>query len=116
MRCDAGFVCRHMGFDLSHAIWRSTALIVVRIRHVVGKARTKLIRETWNGALLVKEGTYVATATVQTAVNFTSCNKLDKKKRKHIPFIFNDESTGSCVCLRLDLYVSYVKDNMLHSG
>jgi hypothetical protein len=25
---------------------------------------------------------------------------------KRIPFIFNDESTGSCICLRLDLYMS----------
>jgi hypothetical protein len=28
---------------------------------------------------------------------------------KRIPFIFNDESTGSCICLRLDLYMSHVK-------
>jgi hypothetical protein len=25
-----------------------------------------------------------------------------------IPSIFNDESTGSCICLRLDLYMSHV--------
>jgi hypothetical protein len=31
------------------------------------------------------------------------------KKSKRIPFIFNDKSTGSCVCLRLDLYLSHVK-------
>jgi hypothetical protein len=29
-------------------------------------------------------------------------------KSKRIPFIFNDESTGSCICLRLDLYMSHV--------
>jgi hypothetical protein len=29
--------------------------------------------------------------------------------KKRIPFIFNDESTGSCICLRLDLYMSHVK-------
>jgi hypothetical protein len=27
------------------------------------------------------------------------------KKSKRIPFIFNDESTRSCICLRLDLYM-----------
>jgi hypothetical protein len=31
------------------------------------------------------------------------------KKSKRIPFIFNDKSTGSCICLRLDLYLSHVK-------
>jgi hypothetical protein len=31
------------------------------------------------------------------------------KKSKRIPFIFNDESTGSCIRLRLDLYMSHVK-------
>jgi hypothetical protein len=31
-------------------------------------------------------------------------------KKKRTPFIFNDESTGSCICLRLDLYMSYVKE------
>jgi hypothetical protein len=34
--------------------------------------------------------------------------KLKRKKSKRIPFIFNDESTGSCICLRLDLYMSHV--------
>jgi hypothetical protein len=28
-----------------------------------------------------------------------------RQKSKRIPFIFNDESTGSCICLRLDLYM-----------
>jgi hypothetical protein len=32
-----------------------------------------------------------------------------KIKGKRIPFIFNDESTGSCMCLRLDLYLSHIK-------
>jgi hypothetical protein len=32
-----------------------------------------------------------------------------KKKTQSIPFIFNDESTGSCICLRLDIYMSQVK-------
>jgi hypothetical protein len=32
-----------------------------------------------------------------------------KNKSKRIPFIFNDESTGSCICIRLDLYMSHVK-------
>jgi hypothetical protein len=31
------------------------------------------------------------------------------KKKKRIPFIFNDESTGSCICLRLDVYMSYLQ-------
>jgi hypothetical protein len=30
-------------------------------------------------------------------------------RHKKIPFIFNDKSTGSSICLRLDLYVSHVK-------
>jgi hypothetical protein len=30
-------------------------------------------------------------------------------KSKRIPFIFNDESTGSCICLRLDLCMLQVK-------
>jgi hypothetical protein len=30
-------------------------------------------------------------------------------KKERIPFIFNDESTGSCICLRLDLYMSYLQ-------
>jgi hypothetical protein len=32
-----------------------------------------------------------------------------EKEKESIPFIFNDESTGSCICLRLDLYMSHVK-------
>jgi hypothetical protein len=35
------------------------------------------------------------------------CGRENKSKR--IPFIFNDESTGSCICLGLDLYMSHVK-------
>jgi hypothetical protein len=31
-----------------------------------------------------------------------------RKKGKRIPFIFNDESTGSCICLRLDIYMTHV--------
>jgi hypothetical protein len=31
------------------------------------------------------------------------------KKKKRIPFIFIDESTGTCTCLRLDLYMSYLQ-------
>jgi hypothetical protein len=34
---------------------------------------------------------------------------LKTMKKKRIPFIFNDESTGSCIRLRLDLYMSHVK-------
>jgi hypothetical protein len=30
-------------------------------------------------------------------------------QKESIPFIFNDEGTGSCICLRLDLYMSHVK-------
>jgi hypothetical protein len=30
------------------------------------------------------------------------------KKSKCIPSIFNDESTGLCICLRQDLYMSHV--------
>jgi hypothetical protein len=33
-----------------------------------------------------------------------------------MPFIFNDESTGSCICLRLDLYLSNVKIGARHLG
>ena len=28
-------------------------------------------------------------------------------KEKHITSTFNDRSTGSCICLRLDLYMSH---------
>jgi hypothetical protein len=34
---------------------------------------------------------------------------IDAVKNKRIPFIFNDESTGSCICLRLNLYMSHVQ-------
>jgi hypothetical protein len=30
-------------------------------------------------------------------------------------FIFNDESTGSCICLRLDLYMSHVQKYKLYA-
>jgi hypothetical protein len=33
----------------------------------------------------------------------------NSSKKESIPFIFNDESTGSCTCLRLDLYLSHLK-------
>jgi hypothetical protein len=36
--------------------------------------------------------------------------------KKRIPFIFNDESTGSCICLRLDLYLSHVKTGARRLG
>jgi hypothetical protein len=39
-----------------------------------------------------------------------------KEKGKRIPFIFNDESTGSFICLRLDLYLSHVKMGARHLG
>jgi hypothetical protein len=32
-----------------------------------------------------------------------------RKKKESIPFIFNDESTGSCICLRRHIYMSHVK-------
>jgi hypothetical protein len=35
------------------------------------------------------------------------------RKSKRIHFIFNDESTGSCICLRLDLYMSHVKHDTI---
>jgi hypothetical protein len=31
-----------------------------------------------------------------------------KKKGKGIPFIFNDESTGSYICLRLNIHVTHI--------
>jgi hypothetical protein len=35
--------------------------------------------------------------------------KVEKEiKKKRIPFIFNDENIGSCICLRLDIYMSHV--------
>jgi hypothetical protein len=34
---------------------------------------------------------------------------FDKKKKKRTPFISNDESTGTYICLKLDLYMSHVK-------
>jgi hypothetical protein len=37
---------------------------------------------------------------------FSASISMLKKKSKRIPFIFNDKSTGSCICLRLDLYLS----------
>jgi hypothetical protein len=42
---------------------------------------------------------------------FLSCNG-----KKRIPSIFNDESTGSCICPRLDLYSSHVKIGARHLG
>jgi hypothetical protein len=33
----------------------------------------------------------------------------ERNKKKRIPFIFNDESTGSCIYLRLDLYMSHLQ-------
>jgi hypothetical protein len=48
-------------------------------------------------------------------VNIVYCLKICLPLNHHvvrkesIPFIFNDESTGSCICLRLDLYMSHVK-------
>jgi hypothetical protein len=36
-------------------------------------------------------------------------NIYDNGKKSKLPFIFNDENTGSCICLRLDLYMSYIK-------
>jgi hypothetical protein len=51
------------------------------------------------------------------------CGKITKhigyiptKKDKCIPFIFNDESSGSCICLRLDLCLSRVKIGARHLG
>jgi hypothetical protein len=38
------------------------------------------------------------------------------EESKRIPFIFNDEITGSCICLRLDLYLSHVKIGARHLG
>jgi hypothetical protein len=38
----------------------------------------------------------------------------NKRKGKRIPFIYNDESTGSCICLRLDLYMSHIKIGARH--
>jgi hypothetical protein len=46
---------------------------------------------------------------------FPALGRSATKKSKRIPFIFNDERTGTCICLRLDLYMSHVK-NMCHSG
>jgi hypothetical protein len=40
------------------------------------------------------------------------CSKW-KKESTRIPFIFNDESAGSCICLRLDLYMSHVKHDTI---
>jgi hypothetical protein len=37
-------------------------------------------------------------------------------KGKLITFIFNDESTGSSICHRLDLYLSHVKIAARHLG
>jgi hypothetical protein len=34
--------------------------------------------------------------------------KLEGIKGKRVPFIFNDESTRSCICLRLNIYMSHV--------
>jgi hypothetical protein len=34
---------------------------------------------------------------------------IDGRINKRIPFIFNDKSTGSCICLRLGLYMSYLQ-------
>jgi hypothetical protein len=40
---------------------------------------------------------------------FTDVVLYSSKKSKRVPFIFNDESTGSYICRRVDLYMSHVK-------
>jgi hypothetical protein len=42
-------------------------------------------------------------------LNMRVVNDIRHRKKENISFIFNDESTGSCVCLRLNLYMSHVK-------
>jgi hypothetical protein len=39
---------------------------------------------------------------------------MEIRKSKRTPFIFNYETTGSFICLRLDLYMSHVKIRILH--
>jgi hypothetical protein len=53
----------------------------------------------------------VCTSQTTQSAYITKTNQLTpyRKKRESIPFIFNDESTASCICLRLDLYMSHVK-------
>jgi hypothetical protein len=49
----------------------------------------------------------VGLSPVVTSIPVTECGD-GRKKVNVYPFIFNDESTGSCICLRLDLYMSRV--------
>jgi hypothetical protein len=50
------------------------------------------------------------------------CRKLPNilivswQKGKRLPFIFNDKNTGSCICLRLDLYLPHVTIGARHLG
>jgi hypothetical protein len=46
---------------------------------------------------------------IQVRYSHGSHDVLYFVKSKRMPFIFNDESTGSCICLRLDLHMSHVK-------
>jgi hypothetical protein len=45
---------------------------------------------------------------IKTA-SFSRTAQCSLTKGKRITFIFNDGSTGSCICLRLELYLSHVK-------
>jgi hypothetical protein len=63
-------------------------------------------RQSGSLAKLQQRKPYHETCRVLTGKNNSMEVGLIKKR---IPFIFNDESTGSCICLRLDLYMSYLQ-------
>jgi hypothetical protein len=73
-------------------VWRATTV-----------RRTKLIWNSWWYVNILDSGPiiYLGVSTCITSVF--------NKKRESILFIFNDKCTRSCICLRLDLYMSHVK-------
>jgi hypothetical protein len=58
---------------------------------------------------IVSKNPVTTTAKVTAELSIYLQGPVSTKKSKRIPFIFNDESTGSCICLRLDLYMSHIK-------
>jgi hypothetical protein len=43
-------------------------------------------------------------------INFLGLDPRLMKKSKRIPYIFKDESTGSCICLSQHIYMSHVNN------
>jgi hypothetical protein len=64
--------------------------------------------EKFSGTPTRKENFEKPDTTVGEYKVFPKVKGRQEEKSKRIPFIFNNESTGSCKCLRLDLYMSHV--------